>query len=116
MRDEKVRLLDKSLLHIQVIPPEAFVVLEDALHLVVAEELTEEAKLADRHVGEARSAVGVDVFIDDVVLVALREHAADFALVIGAGVEPAFRRSLGKLRIRAGVGQGIGKGVACIVG
>lgn len=71
-----------------VVAAEAFAVLEDGEHVLVAEELAEEAKGADGEVGDTGGELeALDPFVDDVELIALFEEANDFALVVGAGGE-----------------------------
>ena len=95
--------------------PKSAIVLEDLQSLWVAEKIAEEPKLPDRLIRQA----GVDVsrlhsFIDNRPSIPAFEHSSHLTLIILTCLEATFPCRLRQLRVRARVGQCVGKGIARI--
>ena len=94
---------------------ESAIVFEDLQSLWVTEKIAEEPKLPDWLIRHA----GVDVsrlysFIDDRPSIPAFEHPPNLPLVIFTCLKATFPRRLRQLRVRARVGQCVGKGIARI--
>ncbi|MFT7301713.1 MAG: hypothetical protein ACI8UZ_000548 [Akkermansiaceae bacterium] len=98
--DKAVGFGDEAAFCAIVVAAEAFAVFEDGEHVLVAEELAEEAEGADGEVSDAGGVLeALHAFIDEVELVAFFEEADDFALVVRSGGEFAIGGSGGEFGI-----------------
>ena len=114
--DQHVRLVNQATHRLLVTAcSETRVVFEDLLCLRIPEKLSKETQLADRLVRSARVEISrLNIFVDDVPLIAAVQHPADLSFEVLARTQPALFHGLNQLLVRARIAQRIGQRVARI--